>query len=411
MSKFEKKLKNLLDSATENGVIDHKSAQGLFSYAKSDEYEHKGWMNLSSAMGGIGALVICFGIILIVAKNWYNISDITKLSGFLALLGGTHFLALFITDKGYGKTAQAIHFLGAGLVLAGIGLIGQIFQLYSDQGKAFFSWFVMILPLAFLLRSGPILLMSVVAFLLWGNSFIDGNLYFSGTDSHLFTFNASMCIFGVTAGLLLKSKNNPMCQFLQVPAMIILVIGLYIAGFSHNFGYMRFPDKLNLISAVIILASIATCAYLYVKAQNDRFDKYFILSVGASIIPVIVVCFVFLFDFDKGSYFKHFSFGWTKKIYYVPLIISVFSWIAYFALAFWGVIYGSLNHHRWMLNCNIILIGLGVFTRFLDLVGDMLDAGILFVVCGLFLFAIGFGLEKWRRRLIANAQVRGVANG
>lgn len=131
MSSFEKKLAHLVNSATEHNVIAKQNADQLVAFMKSDEYENKGWFSLSGAMGGLGALIICLGISLIIAKNWYAFSDFTKISGFIALLGGTHFTALYITKKGYGKTAEALHFLGAGLVLAGIGLMGQIFHLHS----------------------------------------------------------------------------------------------------------------------------------------------------------------------------------------------------------------------------------------------------------------------------------------
>lgn len=404
MSSFEKKLAHLLESATDHKAITKQNADQLMAFVKSDEYDNKGWFNLSGAMGGLGALIVCLGISLIIAKNWYALSDLIKISGFIALLGGTHFAGLYLASKEYNKTAQALHFLGAGLVLAGIGLIAQIFHLHSDKGEAFLTWTIMILPLAILLRNGPIALMSAIAFTVWGNIYMKYSLV-NSEWMNLVVFNSSMCILAVMTGLLLKYKNSEIASYLQTPGMIILVLDSYIFGFSHNFGNIDFPKEVHILPYTILVASIIAGIYLFIRNKYNRFDQYFIVAIGINAVPVLLICIAFLFDFDSNSYFEHFSYGWTQKIYYLPFLMSVFAWVGYFALAFWGVIYGALNHHRWMLNCNIILIGVGVFTRFVDLVGNMMDTGMMFIVCGLVIFAIGFGLEKWRRRLIAQANV------
>jgi uncharacterized membrane protein len=408
MGSFNKKLYKFLESATEHEVISEDAAESLVKFSKSDEYENKGWFSLSSALGGLGAFILCFGVSLIIAKNWNSFADLTKITGFLVLLGTVHAGGLMLSDKGYGKTAQALHFMGAGLIIAGIGLMGQMFQLYSNQGKSFLSWFVMIFPLAFLLRNGLILCLSLFAFILWGNTYIIDTIstHNDAKAMHLLTFNSAVCMAAVMGGLLLKYFRSDMWSYIQTPAMIALVFGLYAFGFSHNAGYIRLPEEVNIISYTIALFAVAACVYLYFNSKKN-FDRYFLLAVGFNLIILLLLCSAFMFDLGREDHFKHFSFGWTRKIYYLPLIVSVLSWIGYFALAFWGVIYGSLNHHRWMLNCNIILIGVGVFTRFIDLVGNMLDTGIMFIVCGILLFAIGFALEKWRRKLIANAKMQG----
>ncbi len=405
MSSFEKKLAQLLESAADNKAITKQNADQLMAFMKSDEYENKGWFNLSGAMGGLGSLIVCLGISLIIAKNWYALNDFTKISGFIALLGGMHFVGLYASGKGYNRTAQALHFLGAGLVLAGIGLVAQIFHLHSDKGEAFLIWTIMILPLAALLRNGPIALMSAIAFTLWGNIYMRYSLV-SSEWMHIIAFNSSICILTIMAGLLLKYKNSEIASYLQTPGMIILVFGSYLFGFSHNFGDIHFPKEIHILPYTVLLLAIISGVYLFIKNKQNRFDQYFILAIGANIVPVLLICTAFLFGFNSNSYFEHFSFGWTHKIYYLPLLMSISAWIGYFAFAFWGVIFGALNHHRWMLNCNIILIGIGVFTRFIDLVGNMMDTGMMFIVCGLFIFAIGFGLEKWRRKLIAHSLIK-----
>ncbi len=314
-----------------------------------------------------------------------------------------HFAGLYIAHKGYDKTAQALHFCGAGLVLAGIGLMGQVFHLHSYKGEAFLSWTIMILPLAILLRNGPIALMSAVGFVIWGHIYMNNTLA-NGEYFNVMGFYASVSIAAVMVGLFLREKYSEMSSFLQPPGIIGLIGWSYFFGFAHNFRKYNFPDDVSILPIIVLSVASIVGIYLFKTNKSDKASKYFILAIGANILTIALLLITFAVGIDDNSYFEHFSFGWTEKKYYLPLLISLSAWIGYFAIAFWGVIYGALNHHRWMLNCNIMLVGAGVFTRFIDLVGDMMDTGVMFIVCGLFLFAIGFGLEKWRRKLIAQAE-------
>lgn len=406
MSSFEKKLSNLLELATERKVITRQDADNLQAFMQSDEYQHKGWLTLSGSMGGLGALIVCFGIILIIANNWHMFSDLAKITGFLILLGSCHFTGLYLARKGYDKSSQALHFCGAGLIIAGIGLIGQIFHLHSYKGEAFLTWAGMIAPLAILLRNGPIALLSVIAFAMWGNIYM---LHMLPNNSWLtiFAFNTALCITSAMAGLVLKQRNSAIAPFLQTPGMIGVICSMYLFGFSHNFSYIRFSYGNLIMPFLTLLPAIALGMYLLLTNQTNKALRYLIIALGSSIVTILLILFAFVVGVHQYGYIEYLSFGWTKHVYYLPLLISVSAWVAYFGLAFWGVIYGALNQKRQMLNSNITLIGIGIFTRFIDLVGKMLDTGLMFVICGLVLFAIGFALEKWRRKLIARTQQSG----
>lgn len=67
-------------------------------------------------------------------------SDLAKISVFITLMGGSHFLGLYAAGKNYKKTAMSLHLLGVGLFIAGIGLMAQIFNLHSLQGRALLFW-------------------------------------------------------------------------------------------------------------------------------------------------------------------------------------------------------------------------------------------------------------------------------
>lgn len=407
MASFDQKIADFLKSAVGHNIIEKPQADALVAFARSSEHEHKGWFSLTSALGGLGALVLCFGVILVISANWYAIGDLTKLSVFLILLGGSHFTGLYLSGKGYSRTAAGLHFLGAGLFITGVGLIAQIFNLYSPKGESFLIWAAMITPFALLLRSGPITLLCLVAFSIWGNIYISYLLLYGGWIS-ISVFNMAVCIVAAVGGLLLKHKGSPLSPFLQVPGMVGVVFWLFFFGFSHNFGPSSFNGGNIQVTLLPLIPAIIMIVYLWFKNFRKTDERYFLAVMTCTLLTIVVTLLVLTYGVDENAYFKHFSFGRTEKIYFFPLAVSIVAWVAYFGLCFWGVVYGALQQKRWMLNCSIILIGIGIFTRFIDLMGDMMDTGSMFILCGLLLVAIGFVLEKWRRKLIAEqARVRG----
>ena len=194
---------------------------------------------------------------------------------------------------------------------------------------------------------------------------------------------------------------------MQTPGMIGIVFILYCLGFIHNIRPKTF-EAINLILPyAVLIPSIFILLYMSVIGYATKSSRYFTYIMWSVLAAIVAFALIFSLDSNSELYYERFAFGRTQKVYIFHLLASIIAWVAYFALAFWGVAYGALNHQRWMLNCNVILIGIGAFTRFIDLVGSMMDAGIAFIICGIFLFVIGFALEKWRRKLIASATTKG----
>jgi uncharacterized membrane protein len=403
MASFDKKLKDFLNAAVDSSVIGEPIAANLINYNESGDYQQKGWLSLSAAMGGIGSLIFGVGIILIIASNWHMFNDLTKIIGFILLLGGSHFGGLVLAAKGYGKSATSLHSLGSVLFIAGIGLMAQIFHLHSETGVSFLMWGLMILPLAILLRSGEIAALSCVALTIWSNirlhNVLDAGWY------NISFFNAGLFASLLLIGLLLSHKKSGMAQYFKTPGAIGLVGSAYFLGFTHSFiRYQKPEGELVLFAFLPFIVSLCIGGYLLLINKDEKANRYFLGAIGVYLLTLVAWLVMHSTGVDKESYFTYFNFNHPRKIYYFPLLVSVLAWISYFAIAFWGVIYGALHHKRWMLNCNILLIGIGIFTRFIDLMGSMMDTGLMFIGSGVLLLVIGFAMEKWRRKLIENAK-------
>jgi hypothetical protein len=98
------------------------------------------------ATAGTGALAICLGIMAIVSANWEEIPAWLKLAvnfGLIALAAGSVFL-FWRRERIWLREISAL--LLSVLVLSGIALIGQVYQLQSAPWRALVLWLALTTP-------------------------------------------------------------------------------------------------------------------------------------------------------------------------------------------------------------------------------------------------------------------------
>ncbi len=107
-------------------------------------------------LAAVGAFAVVLGIVALVAANWDAIPGTVKIGGHLALDAAVA-VALFLAwSAGWPRTRELLALLLFGLVLSGIGLIGQVYQLGGTAWQALLTWMVVCTPfLALVTRSGP----------------------------------------------------------------------------------------------------------------------------------------------------------------------------------------------------------------------------------------------------------------
>jgi uncharacterized membrane protein len=116
------------------------------------EQEHASVSWVLYGLTGLGVLVVLVGVISIIAANWMVLADGVKL-----VLYGVTLLALaavtFIRLSTPGVVREALLCAFGLYILAGIGLIGQLYHLESDGYTALFFWLALLLPMQFLTES------------------------------------------------------------------------------------------------------------------------------------------------------------------------------------------------------------------------------------------------------------------
>lgn len=145
-------IKQKLELWQNNNLISAEQKQNILSFEnkKSNNFAEFALLTISAVCFGIG-------LISIIAANWDKLSDTFKLIGYFALsIAISYGIYTTVINKANYKITEALLLLYAFDILAGIGLISQIYNLSSDSLSWALLWSILIIPLIFLSKT-PIL--------------------------------------------------------------------------------------------------------------------------------------------------------------------------------------------------------------------------------------------------------------
>lgn len=127
-------------------------------------------------MGALGALLIGAGLIAVIGFNWDDFTrPVRLLFAFVPLLG-TQAFSLMVLRRGEAsaawvrETAGLLQALAAGACIA---LVSQIYNLGGEWPDFLFWWFMLSLPLAWVLRSHAVAMFYLIAIAVWSVNQVD----------------------------------------------------------------------------------------------------------------------------------------------------------------------------------------------------------------------------------------------
>jgi len=343
----------------------------------------------------LGAVLIASGIISFVAANWQGMPAMAKL--FLLIVGQTAaywigYQLQFV--RGYPRVGEAIMFTGAVWFGANVFLVAQSYHLGTDNPDLMILWFLGVLPLAYLARSTSITVMAVGIFTVgvsWkAATWVDGPESAFLVMGSLFLTAALLYSIGM---LHLRRANLKLHAGPYLISGALLAIGLaYVLTFNEVFEDTRsltILDFQTLSGSYLALAGIlsaVTVAALVVAVRNS--DNNAVNPVGRYAEPGVVALVI--------------AFGWftaTLPFNSIALYVTAFN-LLLVLLIFGSIVLGIINRREALINVGIIFFVIDLSTRYIELTVDMLDTSLAFVVGGLLLLGVGYGMERARRQLL-----------
>lgn len=347
----------------------------------------------------IGGALIAAGIALVVAHNWEQIHRWGKLGGLVALMGTAHLGGLALRDRDYPRIGEGLLVIGGGLLLVGIALIGQIYNLSGRPSDPILLWWALLLPTAYALPSlalGGLAYLGVATWYLlaiWDpNTLLGTGL--SGND--LFQFLA-IAAFGVVffgLGALHGDEGFlRLRQLLEQVGLLALFGGLLpFSFFWRAERSVQAGAGVSLTLLVLLtLALLATALATYRLPQDTRTARMGFLAVLLALLLYLLAVKAAIGFRAPAEVFRGLAF---------------LNWFILFGASLAFILYGARWDRTSWINWGVVFIGVHAVARYLDLFGTMLQTSMLFITAGALVLFLGWGLERVRRRMTAQAAAR-----
>ena len=363
----------------------------------------------------LGGALIASGLALVIAHNWERLSDWTKIAGLLVLMAGFYLGGYELRERGFARAGDSLLMIGAALFLCGIALVAQIFHLNSRPPNGVLLWLLAILPLAYLIGSGPVLFLGLAGGVIWigmeaGSP--DSLLYIGvrGGATHdpfdllfgnwvgMMALFAAVGVALIAGGALHVGKYKKFERVYDLLGLLLFGTNLYSLTFLRHDGGTT-PDIYEAALTPVLLfallgGALAVMAWKTYPAAPPRTRD---IQVGVLLLGLVFAVAPAL------AIRLHLRGVWFDEVY--SFLCAVYLLGA--AMAFISA--GSRWDRPGWVNLGLLLVGINVITRYFDLVGTMLEGGLLFISGGILILFLGILLEKQRRRLMRRMAMGGAA--
>jgi uncharacterized membrane protein len=285
------------------------------------------------------------------------------------------------------RLGSALILLGVLLYDAGLFLIAQIYNIPLEDNSGFGLLILLAaagaLPVAYLFGSRIIMLLAL-----------------------------AQLTFGVTSLLIARYPDSPKTQSALI---VIATLGItyYAIGRLHALRreLERFTDT------YVFAGLVALLALIYIFTFDEPWSAMIDAGVESYAAPPVVYASVLLALLPVAAQWlmrprhaeSHIETGIEVTLLGLAAVVATWpGWTgyaivfnaAYFAIAGGIVTRGYLRGDERYVNAGLILIALGLLTRYVDVFWSLLAGSAFFIIGGLLLLGVAFALERMRRGLV-----------
>lgn len=361
---LERGLKNWVDA----GLIDSGAADAIRAYEARARRPWGRWSIIA-----LGLLAVALGVALLIAANWWTIPDSLKIAVHLALTAGVAW-AVFEADRRQWRwSREAALFLLGALVLGGIALQTQVFQLSGKSWQALWLWLVLMGPAMMLLAMSRLNALGYSAMAGWAALAL-------GTDGY--GHIGQGIALAVPAGLLALSAIRDDARIayargLREAGLAFMLGGASIAhlAWSVDLGMSEIaPWRLPLCIGVVLSALALGCLW---KLGDPK--RAIIVPCGIAAMCATVLALGFVHDGD-----------WASRLMG-----------AFFFAAMWGVVAWAAFKHGWsgLFGVAVAALALRLFIVYFEIFASLAMTGVGLIGAGLLLIVLVLGSRKLFERV------------
>ena len=404
---FVERIRREIEVWRSEGIISSEVAVTLAGrYGDSEEDGRPFALNrLSAAIVIFGAILVGLGIIAVLAANWDAISDAAKI-GVMVVATTTAYVVGWLLAYRFEspRTGIALILLGAIIYGASIHLIAQAFNVEVNHPLLMPAWFLGVVPIAYVTRSVAILVLSMILLLVslgfrmqvW---FVEE---FANADDGavLMVVVAAYVMFGAVLFALGRvharwGYYQNFTRYFDVFGIGTATVGTYALSFASAW---RTIDRVELrdfmpeswitfVVAVVVMALALAVAYQRRGSGANDSVRWIWIASGTLVMCGIAIATWIALLADASSF-------------WIPInLIILISIIAMLTAGF-------RFNRAYLVNTAFILFGVTVMTRYFEFGFGLFDQGLAFIVTGVLLLGIGFGLERLRRGMIRDMHER-----
>ena len=402
-----------LDELIDQQILDEGTAASIKEYY---EQKYKGKPNtLLLIFAVVGALLIGFGTLLIIAHNWDQLPKAVKTSlAFLPLLisQGLVFFTLFKKSNNHiwrEASATALFFA----VGASIALVSQIYHIIGDIESYLLTWMWLTIPLIYLLNSRAVLLFCVIGIFSYGRQV--GFEYPREIPIYYWLLMATLIpalwqlhkdkksknIFTIILWGFLLSITILMAGFVRAdstPDVFLYYVAYF--GILYLLGLLYRQQENSLVGNPFICIGFIGLIGFYTLASfkpfwNEVMNESFTnpeLTAGLMVWIILGILFLvtLVYTWSKGViYFRNIIavspllfYALYVIHYYSPEISIIGTNVLVFLIALYLLTQGVSKQDLRVLNIGMLVLSVLIIARFFD-------ESILFIIRGLIFIALG----------------------
>ena len=333
------------------------------------------------AIAVIGAVAAGLGVILFFAANWDAISRPTRVVLLLATLLGSY-AAGFVVLERRPLVGHALVLLGAIVFGAGIFLVGQMFHVQAHDPFAFAVWSAGVAPLAWILRSRPLAVLTLLTLGGWivyeSIDALDHSAYDTtalGIPLAVMLYGVALYGGGTALGSSLRWASGPMRGIgyaLASAGTFVLTFG----ALHEEVAGEELGSQMTRLLVVLAVLALAGAASLFLSRGRS--------SAGWELVTLLFAA----------------TFGLvTTLMPPSPVTATILFNLLLVAFALGAVVVGYREDELWLATSGLVVVTIDVFARFVDFSWGFLPRSTAFIGAGLLLIGLAFALERGRSHL------------